>query len=84
VRSVPTIDDRIDQCRSLLGAEQLRCWARLDKFVMEEISAYVPFISNGTTTIVAERVTSASLALFSGLPALDLISLKDGRTATAR
>jgi hypothetical protein len=56
VTRVPTIERRIAACRPLIGDEQLRCWALLDKFVMQRVVPWVPFFQYTSTFLVSNRV----------------------------
>jgi peptide/nickel transport system substrate-binding protein len=76
LRDVPTIDDRISQCDATPeGDGQTRCWADLDRYLMEKIVPWVPFLFQGATRLVSRRVQHYSFDQFSGAAALDQIAL---------
>jgi peptide/nickel transport system substrate-binding protein len=76
VGSVPSIDDKINECLPLVGIEQVRCWAEADQLLMEEIVPWVPYLSESYVRTVSERVASYSFDQFTASPALERIALK--------
>jgi hypothetical protein len=85
VRSVPNVDVRIDQCAGLVGDAATSCWAALDKYLMQELVPWVPFMSTTTRITVSARIARMSFDQFTAVPALDQISLKPpGQTSRAR
>jgi peptide/nickel transport system substrate-binding protein len=76
VTSVPSIDDKIDECIPLVGTEQVRCWAEADQLLMEEIVPWVPYLNESHVRTVSTRVESYSFDQFTLSPALDRIALK--------
>jgi hypothetical protein len=74
VRSVPSVDEYVEQCAAELAAQD-ECWARLDKHLMEKVVPWVPLLSEATTTIVPPRVVRYSFDQSTGFPALDQIAL---------
>ncbi|HXJ63184.1 MAG TPA: ABC transporter substrate-binding protein [Actinomycetota bacterium] len=78
VTSVPSVDARVDQCVPLSFDAATRCWAELDQYAMERLSADVPLLTNETATVVSARVEHVSFDQSTYLPALDQIALKGG------
>ncbi len=78
VRSVPAVDDRIDQCLRLVGNPQVRCWASLDQYLMEEIVPWAPYSFESRVMIVSKRIVGFSFDQFANLPSLDRIALRPG------
>ncbi len=78
VTSVPAIDDRMDQCRRLIGAPQVRCWATLDQYLMEEVVPWVPLLFESNVWVVSPRVVAFSIDQATTMPALDRIALRPG------
>jgi ABC-type transport system substrate-binding protein len=78
VTSVPSVDDRLDECARLAAREQVRCWASLDQYLMEEIVPWAPFSFESTVMVVSPRIVAFSFDQFSNLPALERIALKPG------
>jgi hypothetical protein len=78
VRSVPSVDDRIQACSQRRGATRTACWAELDQYLMTEIVPWVPYMISESAVAVSERVVAYSFDQFSALPALDRIALAPG------
>jgi peptide/nickel transport system substrate-binding protein len=76
VNSVPSIDDKINECLTLIGIEQVQCWAEADQLLMEEIVPWVPYLSESYVRTVSDRVASYSFDQFTASPALDRIALR--------
>jgi peptide/nickel transport system substrate-binding protein len=77
IDEVPSVDDRIERCVPLSGLAQTKCWAELDRYLMEEIVPWVPLTVRSTTWIFSERVVDSSFDQFTVLPALDRFELAD-------
>jgi hypothetical protein len=75
---VPSVDDRIDACLVELGEAQLRCWADLDQYLMENVVPWVPYQSDAHVQVVPSRIVRYSYDQFADLPALDQIALRIG------
>jgi peptide/nickel transport system substrate-binding protein len=75
VRSVPSIDDKINECLPLVGIEQVQCWAEADQILMEEVVPWVPYLSESYVRTVSDRVESYSFDQFTTSPALERIAL---------
>jgi peptide/nickel transport system substrate-binding protein len=75
VTSVPSIDDKIDECLPLVGIEQVQCWAEADQLLMEEVVPWVPYLSESYIRTVSDRVESYSFDQFTTSPALERIAL---------
>jgi hypothetical protein len=82
ITEVPNVDGRIEQCAALLFEAQVRCWAELDQYLMEQVVPWVPLWAEQTGRIVSLRVAMFSLDQANEVvePALDQITL----TAAAR
>jgi peptide/nickel transport system substrate-binding protein len=78
VRSVPSIDDRLDACQQRRGVARTQCWAELDQYLMTEVVPRVPYIFTANAQVVSERVIRYSFDQFASLPALDRIALAPG------
>jgi ABC-type transport system substrate-binding protein len=80
VKSVPSVDGRIDECLVLVGLAQVECWATLDQYLMEKIVPWVPFMHVGFAVTVSARVRNFTADQFAlGLPALDQIAVAPTR-----
>ena len=78
VRSVPSVDQRIDRCLAQIGRAQAECWAEIDQFLMQNIVPAVPLLNDQVVRVVSARVSGYSLDQFTALPALDRIALAPG------
>jgi hypothetical protein len=76
VSSVPSIDDKINECLPLVGNEQVQCWAETDQLLMEEVVPWVPYLTESYVRTVSSRVASYSFDQFTGTPALERIALR--------
>ena len=61
VTSVPDVNDKIDECVSLIGFAQSRCWAELDQLLMIEVVPWVPQNAIDLVGIVSDRVLKFSV-----------------------
>ena len=78
VRSVPSIDGRIDGCVPLVGPAQVQCWADLDQYLMEKVVPWVPYLLVRGVQIVGPRVVHFTMAQFTVIVALDHVALAPG------
>jgi len=78
VSSVPSIDDRINQCLGTQGSPQIQCWAALDQYVTEAVVPWVPLLDEYKVMIASARVVAFSFDQFANEPALDRIALRPG------
>jgi hypothetical protein len=72
---IPSADDRIDRCMTLIGSEETACWAELERYVMEDVVPWIPMWAGGALEVVSERVAEASLTEWTGMVALDRVAL---------
>jgi peptide/nickel transport system substrate-binding protein len=75
VTSVPNIDDKIDECETLVGDVQFRCWAEADQLLVENVIPWVPYVFEKQVQLVSDRVVAYSFDQFSSTPALDRIAV---------
>jgi ABC-type transport system substrate-binding protein len=78
VRSVPSIDAKIEQCVPLVGSDQATCWAEADKLLMERVVPAVPLVVYGDWKAVSRRVARFSWDQSLNYPALDRFVLVPG------
>ncbi len=76
VTKIPSVDDRIDQCLAIRGDAQPACWAALDKYLMEDVVPWVPYLYEADPELVSNRVAGYSFDQSVAMPALDQIALK--------
>lgn len=77
VGHVPSVDDRIDRCTSS-SQNQVDCWAGVDRYLMDRVVPWVPFLFGSSVRIVSSRIARFSFDQFTGWPALDQIALRPG------
>jgi peptide/nickel transport system substrate-binding protein len=77
VRSVPSVDDRIQQCQEEAFAAQVACWASFDQYLMQDVVPWAPLLSWTGSCVVSDRVTKFSFDQSTPFPspALDRIAL---------
>jgi ABC-type transport system substrate-binding protein len=75
VRSVPSVDTKIAQCRTLLGELRTRCWAELDQLLTERVVPWVPLDESEFAAVTSARVVRYSFDQFVAAPALDRLAL---------
>jgi ABC-type transport system substrate-binding protein len=78
VTKVPSVDDRIDRCMAVIGRDQTECWADLDRYLMEQVVAVVPYMATLSTYVVSKRVASYSFCVATFGLALDRMALVEG------
>lgn len=78
VDRVPSIDDRIDRCMSMMAPEQPGCWIDLDRYLMEEIVPVVPILQWRFARVVSGRVDAFTFDQFTGMLALDRMAVAPG------
>jgi peptide/nickel transport system substrate-binding protein len=54
---IPSVDKLINQCEALTGAQRDTCWSSLDKQMMTNVVAWVPYIWGRNIVITAPTVT---------------------------
>ena len=76
VGEVPTIDQRITECMSLVGAaRRAECWTELDIYLMEKVVPIAPYTHEYVVEVVPHRVTNYAYDQSSDSPALDQIAV---------
>jgi peptide/nickel transport system substrate-binding protein len=78
VSSVPSIDDRIGQCRRISGDAQTSCWASLDQYIMEQVVPWVPLLFEAKVNVTSSRIVAYSFDQFANEPSLDRLALRPG------
>jgi ABC-type transport system substrate-binding protein len=79
VKSVPSVDGRIDECLPLVGLAQVECWSTLDQYLMERVVPWVPLFHVGYAYTVSARVRNLTWDQFTGLASFDQIALSPAR-----
>ncbi len=79
VKSVPNVDGKIEECLRLTAGAQIQCWAETDQLLMETVVPWVPYLFEGGTQAVSNRVSRFTFSQSSFfMPAFDQIALKPG------
>ncbi len=78
VTDVPSAETQIDTCIPLTGDQRLQCWANLDKYLMEDVVPWVPYLFDNDVVVLSANVTNYSFDQFAGLPALDHLAVETG------
>lgn len=78
VTHVPSADAWIERCISALGTAQVRCWADVDRYLMERITGMIPYLSLERLILMGPRVATFTETVPPILLALDRISLTPG------
>lgn len=76
-QEIPNVDDRIAACQRQVFQAEVRCWADLDRYLMEQVIPWVPIATRLTARIVSDRVDRFVMAQTNPLawPALDQAGL---------
>ena len=72
---VPSAEEQIDACIPLTDQERLECWAELDRYLMEEVVPWVPYLFDNNVVVTSNRLVTWSFDQFAGLPALDRLAV---------
>jgi peptide/nickel transport system substrate-binding protein len=57
VTGIPSVDDKIDACNVKTGDDRLKCWEDLDKYLMENVVPWVPYLDATNVDVLAPDVT---------------------------
>ncbi len=74
---VPSVDSRIDDCNATAGDERDQCWADLDKYLMEEVVPWVPYLDATNIDITGPAVTQYVFDQFAGEPAWSKVAVDE-------
>lgn len=66
VTGVPSVDKDIDRCTVLVGAPRVKCFADLDRKLMETVVPWIPYVWRYQQHILGPTVTKWSFDQFSG------------------
>jgi peptide/nickel transport system substrate-binding protein len=76
VTDVPSVDDQEETCAKLdPGDERFKCWAELDKELMENVVPWVPYLFDNSVDILSDNVQNYSFDQFAGLAAFDSLAV---------
>jgi peptide/nickel transport system substrate-binding protein len=78
VTTVPSLDDKIEECQTIVSNRQAPCWAEFDQLLMEQVVPWVPLLVEQLAQILSDRVVSYSFDQAFTMPALDRIAVSPG------
>ena len=70
---VASVDDRIEACIPLTGAQQFECWASLDQHIMENVAPLAPYGSELFAVLASRSVVEYAFDQSQAAPAFDHI-----------
>jgi ABC-type transport system substrate-binding protein len=74
--SLPNLDDRLARCEAIsVTSDRWNCWADFDRYLMEQIVPWVPWMVPLQATPASSHVTNFSFDQLTGMPALDHIAI---------
>jgi peptide/nickel transport system substrate-binding protein len=76
VTSAPSVNDKIDACGQAVGDALFQCWADFDKYLMEQVVPFVPYLFDSNVRIFSDNVISHSFDQFAGIDAFDQMAVK--------
>lgn len=77
VVDVPNVDARVEDCVPRMGADQLRCWASLDQYLMERVVPWVPYSQDRNAALTSPRVVAYGYDELTNTSSLDQIALRE-------
>jgi peptide/nickel transport system substrate-binding protein len=76
VTETPSVDAQVEECSVLAaGPDRFRCWAELDRHLMEDVVPWVPYLFDNNVSIVSEHVQHFSFDQFAGIAAFDSLAV---------
>jgi peptide/nickel transport system substrate-binding protein len=54
---IPSVDSKMAECQALIGDQRLTCWINFDKYMMETVVPYAPYIWGKKVDVTAPTVT---------------------------
>ncbi|MQB01373.1 MAG: hypothetical protein GEU78_13955 [Actinobacteria bacterium] len=69
------MEDKLHECRNLVGNQQTPCWAELDQLLMERIVPWAPLTTELLVQITSDKVVDYSFDQANAMPALDRIAV---------
>ncbi len=71
----PSVNDKIDECNKAVGDALFQCWADFDKYLMEEVVPFAPYLFDNNVDIISQNVVNYSFDQFAGLAAFDQMAV---------
>jgi peptide/nickel transport system substrate-binding protein len=75
VTGIPSVDDKIDACNKETDDQRLTCWEDLDKYLMENVVPWVPYLDASNVDILGPAVTKYEYDQFSGEAAFSRVAV---------
>ena len=72
---VPSVDEKIAECKALVDEARTTCWAELDRELTENIVPWVPYLFDNNIDVLSERINNYSFDQFAGLAAYDQMAI---------
>jgi peptide/nickel transport system substrate-binding protein len=72
---IPSVDDKIKACGPKTGDERNPCWEDMDKYLMENVVPWVPYLDATNVDILGPAVTAYEYDQFSGEAAFSRLAL---------
>ena len=75
VTDVPSADPQIAECAKATDEERTQCWAELDRYLMEDVVPWVPYLFDNNVDVVSTNVVNYTFDAFAGMIALDHVGV---------
>jgi ABC-type transport system substrate-binding protein len=73
---IPSVDDKIAECIGITDDdERMTCWGDVDKYLMEEVVPWVPYLDATQVIGTSSAVTAYEFDQFSGTPAFSRLAV---------
>jgi peptide/nickel transport system substrate-binding protein len=82
ITSVPSLDDKADECFADTGDTRTQCFADYDKALMEEVVPYVPYLWDNDIDIISAQTANYVYSGFDSLMALDQVACVNAQCTT--
>jgi peptide/nickel transport system substrate-binding protein len=76
LKNVPNVDSRFDLCNPPIGSPRKHCWESLDKYLMEKVVPWVPYLWQTPDRITGPTVTHWDWDQFSTTTAYSQVAVK--------
>jgi len=74
--NIPTIDPQFDHCSKLSGQPRLSCFEGIDKFLMNKVVPWVPYLQAAVVSITGPKVAKWQFDQFSGTTGYAHVAVK--------
>lgn len=75
VSGIPSVDGEIERCARLLDADRIACWADLDRWLMEEVVPWVPYLDRTNVDVVGPAVAQYGYDQFTTITAYSHVAV---------